>query len=332
MGTSTDGSTCAADDGENDADDGENDAEGGEDADAGDDADKDKDDSGDDHVAVDSPIRGPSDRLFALYGGMSRYPAIAPVLAAEVLDAIGSDSSASVESVTDAFRSWLPGGSTAKWRAVDAGNDPPGADPAEALEARLAGAIDAWSCWPLCTGLGAVLASMGHHVRVAVEHRRDGRNMAPVDHHSVLVVDGALLDPFLGPSAPVPPGHDVVRPDAWSSWVPGARPDHLGVSAGGAVFRYRLVADHLDARDVRAFCAISATHSGVGRRRTMHLLRGGKKVFVREGEDEHAVVQISEGDNPFAVTRRIVATGSFDQLCRGVLFEDASCGPSTGPS
>ena len=248
------------------------------------------------------------------------YPKLDDSLIDDVLDAIGVTRCDDVETITTGFRGWFPGGSTAKWQAIDAGGVAPGADPDVGLEARLAGSLVSWSCWPMCTGLGAVLASTGHDVRVAVEHRRGGGAVPVVDHHSVLIVDGELLDPYLGPSAPVPPGEDVTRADAWSSWVPGVRPDHLGVWGGGSPFRYRLLADRLDRRDVAAFCAISETHSGVGRRRTAHWLRDGHLWFVRDGASagDDAELRVCVGESPFASTRRVVARGRFDDLCHEI--------------
>ena len=193
-------------------------------------------------------------------------------LVADVLAALRVEGDVDVETLTVAFRGWLPAGSTAKTAALDAGEIPPGAEPSVALEARLGGSLESWSCWPFCTGLGSILVALGHDVRLVVEHLRAGRQVPLVDYHSVLVVDGELLDPYLGPSAPIAPGADVTRRDAWGSWVPGVRPDHLGIRGGSSVFRYRQLADHLDTSDVRALCAVSATHSGVGRRRTCPLV------------------------------------------------------------
>lgn len=247
------------------------------------------------------------------------YPAIDDALADEVLGVLDVGPDADVESVVSAFRGWLPAGSTAKWAAIDRDATPPGVDPSEALVARLGGSYASWSCWPYCGGLGALLAARGHDVRIAVEHLRTGAQVPLVDFHSVLVVDGHLVDAFLGPSAPVAPGADVTRPDAWASWVPGVRPDHLGTRGGSSIFRYRQLADHLDERDVRAFCAISVTHSGVGRRRTAHWLRDGRLWFVREEEDETATLRVtSAGDDPFSQTRAEVATGRFDDLVRAI--------------
>ena len=250
------------------------------------------------------------------------YPLVDDGLAAEVLCALGVSSADGVEAVAAAFRAWLPAGSTAKWQAVDRGEIPPGADPRTALEARLAGSAESWSCWPVCTGLGGVLAAFGHDVRIAAEHMRGGQHVPVVDYHSVLVVDGCLVDAYLGPSAPIAPGADVTRPDAWGAWVPGVRPDHLGVRGGSSLFRYRQLADHLDRRDVEAFCAISETHTGVGRRRTVHLLRHGQLWFVREDEAGGAELRVAEGASPFEQRRRVVATGPFEELRARLLGGD----------
>lgn len=239
------------------------------------------------------------------------YPEIDDSLAGEVLETIGAERADPVETIVHRFRSWLPAGSTAKWLAVDAGQVPPGADPRTGIDARLGGSHESWSCWVLCTGLGAVLAAAGHDVRVAVEHHR---RTDVVDFHSVLIVDGELVDPYLGPSAPVAPGHDVARPDAWVEWVPGERPDHLGLRGGGGTFRYRMVGDRLDRRDVDAFCEVSVTHSGVGRRRYAHWLVGDRLCFVREGDDGQAELRVTEGADPFQQRRRLVERGRYEEL------------------
>ncbi len=244
------------------------------------------------------------------------YPLVDEGLAVAVLTAIGATSDDDVETVVARFRGWLPAGSTAKWNAADRGETPPGADPAYALEARLDGSTESWSCWPICTGLGGVLAAVGHDVRILAEHRRGGGDVPLVDYHSVLVVDGCLVDPYLGPSAPVALGHDVSRPDGWAEWVPGDRPDHLGAWGGGRVFRYRQLADHLDRRDVLAFCEVSTTHTGVGRRRTAHWLADGQVWFLREGDDGTAELRVTTGRGPFDTTRRLEARGRFDELLR----------------
>ncbi|HEU5082290.1 MAG TPA: hypothetical protein VFU14_03040 [Acidimicrobiales bacterium] len=243
------------------------------------------------------------------------YPSIDAGLAAEVRAATGVDVDDPVEVVVQRMRAWLPAGSTAKWLAVDDGRVPPGADPRTGLEARLGGSDESWSCWVLCTGIGALLADAGHDVRVAVEHHR---RTDVVDFHSVLIVDDALVDPYLGPSAPVRPGHDVARPDAWAEWVPGERPDHLGLRGGGGTFRYRMLGDRLDRRDVEAFCSVSVTHSGVGRRRYAHWLVGDRLWFVREGDDGTAELRVTEGDSPFEQRRRLVDTGPYDVLRRRI--------------
>lgn len=242
------------------------------------------------------------------------YPHVDDSLTAAVLAAIGASSDDGVESIVTAFRGWLPAGSTAKWAAIDRDERPPGADPRTALEARLAGSAESWSCWPFCTGLGGVLANLGHDVEILVEHLRAGHDPPLVDYHSALVVDGGLVDAYLGPSAPITPGHDVTRTDAWGSWVPGDRSDHLGVRGGSSPFRYRELGRHLDARDVTAFCEISTTHTGVGRRRTAHWLRDGALVLLREDDDGFATLRRTEGTGPFTQSRRVVARRPYDEL------------------
>lgn len=248
------------------------------------------------------------------------YPRVDDALASEVLSAIGATSNDDLETLVHRFRSWVPMGSTAKWAAIAEGRRPPGEDPRTVLEGRLGGVRQSWACWPVCTGLGAVLAARGHDVSVAGEQQR-GTGAVVVDLHATLVVDGAVVDPFLGPSAPVALGDDVTRPDAWASVVPGddGRWDHLGVRAGGGVFRYRLWTDHLDRVDVRAYCEISATLSGVGPRRVAHWIDGNRTWFLRErdaveGSEPVAELRVSVGDSPFAQPREVVASGPWDEL------------------
>lgn len=243
------------------------------------------------------------------------YPSVDDELAQQVMAAIGAAPDDDVETLVRSLRSWLPAGSTAKRQAVDAGRVPPGAEPAEALEARLGGSLESWSCWVFCTAAGALLARTGRDVDLVVEHHRTA---SVVDFHSVLVVDGELVDPYLGPSAPVAPGHDVTRRDAWVSWVPadvpGGRWDHLGLRGGGSPFRYRVLGQRLDRHDVAAFCEVSATHSGVGRRRSAHWVVGEQLWFVREGDDGTAELRVAEGPSPFEQHRRLMARGRYEDL------------------
>ncbi len=105
-------------------------------------------------------------------------------------------------------------------------------------------------------------------------------------------------------------------PDGWAAWVPGPRPDHLGATGGGRPFRYRQLADHLDRRDVVAFCDVSTTHSGVGRRRTAHWAVDGVVWNLREGDDGVAELRRTVGSGPFATSRRVEVRGRFDELLR----------------
>lgn len=244
------------------------------------------------------------------------YPLVDDALAADVAAAAGVDLAADVETVVAGLRAWLPSGSTAKLEAIAAGVALPGPDPATALDARLAGSPVGWSCWPLCTGIGGVLAAAGHDVRVLVEHRRE-RHDVEVDFHSVLVVDGDMVDPYLGPSAPVPLGSEVTRPDAWARWDVGQRPDHHGVRGGGSPYWYRSLADRLEAADVAAFCAISVTHSGVGDRPYVQWVSDGSIHMIRSDSTDRGGpgrYQVSIGPDPFAQTRDTRDEGTFDDL------------------
>lgn len=252
------------------------------------------------------------------------YPSVDGALVDEVRRAAGCGAGGVADTVF-ALRRWLPAGSTAKWVAVDRDEVPPGADPATALEARLGGSLESWSCWAVCTAVGAVLADGGHDVSLAVEHHR---RTDVVDFHSVLVVDGEMIDPFLGPSWPVAPGHDVTRPDAWAAWIPGdapgGRPDHLGLRGGGTTYRYRFLGERLGRAEIDAFCRISVTHSGVGRRRNAHWVDADERLWtVREGDEGGAELRVAVGESPFASSRQVVARGDYDELRRRI---DASLG------
>lgn len=242
-------------------------------------------------------------------------------LAGRVEDRLGLDDGDGVAAVVDRARRVVLAGTTEKLAAVAAGRVPPGVDPTAIWEDVVApdadGAVRSWACWPLCTGIGALLIHRGHDVAISVEQRR-GPGTPIVDLHSVLRVDGDLVDPYLGPSMPVPPGHDVSAPDAWASWLPDerGRGDHLGVRAGGSTFRYRTLVDDLDTAELAAFCAISADHSGAPRQRTAHWCSDAGLVTVKERADGIAEVRLARGTSPFAETREIVATGPFEDVVR----------------
>ncbi len=265
-------------------------------------------------------------------------------LVAEAARAAGIGPDDGAEAVVHRIRAWLPAGSAAKRAAVDAGRRPPGDDPGEVLATRLSGDRRSWSCWGACAAVGAVLTARGHDVRVAAEHRRSPGSPV-VDVHSVLVVDGAVVDPFLGPSALLAPGVGATRVDGWAELVPGVRWDHVGVRAGSRPFRYRLLADHLDRRDVAALLEVSVTHTGVGRRRTASWVGDRADVAVlppalrtgappapgpclwslRDGEVDgaDAELRVTVGDDPFATARVAVARGPWDELLAAVHLDPA---------
>lgn len=89
--------------------------------------------------------------------------------------------------------------------------------------------------------------------------------------------------------------------ESWSCWV---------LCTG----RYRMLGDRLDRRDVDAFCQVSVTHSGVGRRRYAHWLVGPRLCFVREADDGVAELRVTEGDDPFRQRRRLVDRGPHEEL------------------
>lgn len=69
---------------------------------------------------------------------MRVYPFVDDQLSNDAFAAMEVAPSDGVETITAAFRSWLPADSTAKWLAVEAGRVPPGHDVSRG---------DAWAAW-----------------------------------------------------------------------------------------------------------------------------------------------------------------------------------------
>lgn len=202
-------------------------------------------------------------------------------LATALGDVIGWSPGDGAGALVVALTGRLPVGSTAKLEAVAAGEVPPGAD-AVALAARVVADAEAgvagpsWSCWVMSTLHAALLETSGVARAEVVATRRIDRRAPPVDVHSAVVADDGtatwICDPYFGLVLPGPGSDEVevierglwgLRSDGpgpagtsrWSYRVAGRRwPEQL---------RYRVLAPSLDPGDVRGFCLVSVTHSGV---------------------------------------------------------------------
>lgn len=199
---------------------------------------------------------------------------IDPGVARDLAAAIGWGPDDGPVALTRAIGAEVPAGSTAKLRAIAAGEVPPGADP-EAVARRIladrgAGRPElAWSCWPLTTVMAALLATLPEIPCAVVAIRRIDGTAPPVDVHSLVAVDGLLCDPYFA-SVVAGPGADEVERTVSGVW--NRRTDEpdgrwlLEIGNGrwgrGDGLVYRDLAPALDRGDVAAFCTISITHSG----------------------------------------------------------------------
>jgi hypothetical protein len=220
-----------------------------------------------------------------------------PGLVDEVCDALGVGIPGDGADVTALYRVWcgaVPFDPVAKSVAMAEGRTPPGDDPVEVAERWLATGLGS-TCWGHVTVLGGILEAAG--VRVAAGVDRMLRDDI-VDFHSFLVAhldDGAyLLDPIHPSGAPLP-------------LVAGARGDHPAYGVGldeveGRLIhwfaqpqahsrdgRYVVLSTDMDRADVRAFCAVSAEHSGVGRRFFQRRVLDDDFVVARPTEDGTAL-------------------------------------------
>ncbi|MBX3286840.1 MAG: hypothetical protein KF703_15940 [Actinobacteria bacterium] len=207
-------------------------------------------------------------------------------LAGDLAAALWWDPEDGAEALAAQLPALVPAGSTAKLATVARGEVPPGADVDELAVAllrhqhALESATDepvrmpSYSCWVFTTVMAALLdwAEIGP-VQVAAVRRVDDR--APVvDFHAAVVVgDGPsplVCDPYFGTAVELPAD---VGPTNVARNQTAAATAYRGVDGAWYVdaqmsrwehgCTYRSVGPALDRGDVRAFCAISATHSGV---------------------------------------------------------------------
>lgn len=212
--------------------------------------------------------------------------AIDPVLARDLSAAIGWRPDDGAAALAALLPSFAPMGSTAKLAAIAAGGVPPGADPgplarqfldvgaARAAAPAGGAASPSWSCWVASTVMAALVdaAELGPVQVVATRRSDDGAPM--VDFHAaVTVADGDaewICDPYFG--AGIRLAHDSgaavvdTGPLGTASAersVDGGWVLDLGWEVWDIVLRFRRFGPALDAGDVQAMAAISATHSGV---------------------------------------------------------------------
>ncbi len=239
---------------------------------------------------------------------------IDPGLAAELGGALGWRPDDGAADLAVRLPERVPCGSTAKLAAVAAGQVPPGDDP-EALARRILGHLHAraahppggaaspsWSCWVTAT-VAAALAATADLGPVAVAATRRTDDRAPdADFHAAVVVgegDGAwLCDPYFGLAVALPdePGRSESAERGCASGTVRRRPDRgwdldVRLVTWSAVLSYRLLAPTLDRGDVRSFCAVSVSHTGVPNRPYARLHVEGAAVDVHEDEHGAGIVR-----------------------------------------
>jgi hypothetical protein len=215
----------------------------------------------------------------------------------EVCSALSVSLPGDREGIAALFRSWcarVPFDPVAKALAMVEGRTPPGDDPVEVAERWLQTGLGS-TCWGHVTVLGGILEAAG--VRVAAGVDRMLRDDI-VDFHSFLVVhdgeDALLLDPIHPSGDPLPlvagalgnhPDYEVRLDDIEGRLVHWCAPRH----DDARVSRYVVLSTTMDRADVRAFCAVSAVHSGVGRRFFQRRIPTDAFVTARPTEDGTAL-------------------------------------------
>lgn len=275
---------------------------------------------------------------------MERF-SMPPGLVDEVCGVLGVALPTDLAGVTTLYRAWcaaVPFDPVAKALALAEGRPPPGDDPVEVAERWLSTGLGS-TCWGHTTVLGAILDASG--VRVAAGVDRMLRDDI-VDFHSFVVarVDGEvyLLDP-------IHPSGDPL------ALVPGARGNHpaytVGIDEdegrhehwfaqpldGSRAGRYVVLSTQLDRADVRAFCAISAEHSGVGRRFFQRRILADAFVVARPTDDGRALAVTTwragheEAETIGDVDEAIAAVGyrpnARDWLMQADLLDDRAAAP-----
>jgi hypothetical protein len=263
----------------------------------------------------------------------------------EVCSALRVSLPSDCEDIAALYRSWcaaVPFDPVAKALAMVEGRTPPGDDPVEVAERWLHTGLGS-TCWGHVTVLGGILEAAG--VRVAAGVDRMLRDDI-VDFHSFLVVhDGEnalLLDPIHPSGEPLPlvagtqgnhPAYEVGLDEVDGRLVHWFAQPLDGSRAG----RYVVLSTAMDRADVRAFCAVSAVHSGVGRRFFQRRVLPDAFVVARPTEDGTAlaITTWSQGRTDVVtiedVDEAIAAVGyqpaAREWLVRAELFTEGAAPP-----
>lgn len=252
-------------------------------------------------------------------------------LATEALDRLGLEppvDQPGVDDLVEALGRQLPRGSTAKLAALEAGRRPSGHDPVEVVEGWLADPREAWTCWAAATVTASLVRAGGALDAQVMGVRRLGEGAPPVDIHSVVTVaDGGsrwVCDPHFG-VGPIPDeggrrGRPALqgtlqrRPDGRFDWTVA------GPSFSHAKLAYRSLTGRLDQEDVRMFCDVSVTHSGVQNRPfALLLLADGVGTLKAESWTGPAELRLwrsgsdaawTEDDQPIEPARELLPTWS----------------------
>jgi hypothetical protein len=220
-----------------------------------------------------------------------------PGLVDEVCGAVGVAIPRNLDDIAALYRAWCataPFDPVAKALAMVEGRNPPGDDPVEVAERWLSTGLGS-TCWGHTTVLGAILHAAGMRVAAGVDRMlRDDI----VDFHSFLVVhvddEAYVLDPIHPSGDPLPlragargnhPAYAVGFDEEDGRLIHWFDQPLDGSRAG----RYVVLSTDLDRADVRAFCAISAEHSGVGRRFFQRRILADAFVVARPIDDGRAL-------------------------------------------
>lgn len=224
-----------------------------------------------------------------------------PGLARDACDRLEVALPRDLDGVADLYRAWcasVPFDPIAKALALRRGETPPGADPGDLLARWLTTGVGA-TCWGHCSSLAGILEVAG--VPAAVGLDRMVRTDGVVDFHSfVVVADGdrrLALDPVHVSGSPLPlePGArgDHGAYDTWIGDDEGRLLHRFTHPASPDVTTYHVLGLDLDADDVRAFCEVSARHSGVR----------AQRLFGRRCPPGELVQLRTEDDGALAVHR-----------------------------
>lgn len=193
-------------------------------------------------------------------------------LAADVFGRLGCappETIADVGELVERIGTRVSRGTTAKIRAIEAGQRPPGEDATAVAEAWLADPHVSWTCWAVSALTASLINTGPLHAEIFGMRRTDGRS-PPVDVHSVVAVsddvDRWICDPHFG-VGPVPAGGGRFTRSgvqaAMQTDPDGRLECSFTVSSLPGDLSYRSLTGPLDPADVAMFCDVSVTHSGL---------------------------------------------------------------------